>query len=206
MKTAISPEQTDTALRAAATAEAERRRTEEVLLVIHALAAGLFVLREAQREAADARDAHLRALGAEVPEDDRGLSPFGNFSGCPPLVRQIVNALGLAHRLADLRTTLTPHERRWVPGRIGPVDAGHDPIWRGDAPTLLYLPPAVIGALPSTDRWALVEGEDRLLWVELDSRCKAVGLKIEPLPQGIPVERRIPLALFDRVVAAARQA
>jgi hypothetical protein len=195
----MTPAQTDTALRAAATAEVERRRTEEVLLVVEALAAGLFVLREAQRDAADARDAHLQALGVEVPEDNRGLAPFANYSGSPPLVRQILNALGVAHRLYQLRPQLTPVEARWNPRRIGPCDASPSPLWRGDAPTLLYLQSADVDALPSPDRWVLVEGEDRLLWFEGSESYD------RPLPDSIKVERTIPLALFHRVVAAARE-
>lgn len=172
---ALTPAQQDTALRAAASAAEEARLTADVLLVVEALAAGLYQLREAQRAAADARDAHLRTIGSEPPVDERGLGPFYLASGVRPLIGRLLAALTRPGSGASCRD-LTDDTRH------------------GDVP-LLYLPPSVAEATPLNANllWQAVEGEakspdDRPLDDYYKSR----------------IARTVPIAIFTRVVALLR--
>lgn len=141
----LTREQIETAANAARTAAEEKRVTGHVMAKVEELAAWLFVLRHAQRKAADARDENLRALGIEVPVDERGLGAFKLYSGIEPIVRQVYDAL-----LSWKDSPKGPH--------LGPC---HTESVRGGPFALLHLPVAVVVALPSghRDPVVVVDGE-----------------------------------------------
>jgi hypothetical protein len=168
---------------------AEMELTADVQLMVEALAAGLFRLREAQRAAAEAREAHLRALGLPVPPTDlnRGLGPFGLFSGRPQIVGALYGALLNGHTLKGN-----------APG-YG-VTCGLDDAFLRGCTTLLSLPRSIVETLPSCDARIVVEGEVRQL------TCGEASDWSAPADFWSVPRRVIPQALFDRCVAAAREA
>jgi len=168
-------EEADTALLAKQAHQEELRRTKEVMALIEVLAVGLFVLRKAQREAEDACNRHLVALGLEPVPYIRNTNAFGNFSGVPSLVVAVYDALlGYTRRVG-------------IPCDCDIADPQVANFVRRQPPTLLYLEGRE--QLPSCDRPTWIDGES----VNIDGTPSSFG----PKPGEV-----LSLSLFDRVVRA----